>query len=66
MFEKESDEHTVRDRAGVLGTSYEIENNTAHHQIQNSLPSRAVTAVAIMPTLTVLAPSAPRFRHRHH
>jgi len=25
MFEKGSDEHTVRDRAGILGTSYENE-----------------------------------------
>ena len=66
MFEKGSDEHTVRDRAGVLGTSYENENNTAHHRIQNPLPSRAVTAVAITPTLTASAPFATRFRRHHH
>jgi len=31
MFEKGSDEYTVRDSAEILGTSYENENNTAHH-----------------------------------
>jgi len=66
MFEKGSDEHTVWDSAEILGTSYENENNNAHHRIQNPLPSRAVTAVAITPALAVLAPSAPRFRHHHH